>query len=221
MFQELEAVLNRLYPHRRWGEPDDEARFDGGLDGDAIEALSDELAQSLKASTFYREGSDEEYCDYIYVLCVGREPSLIQIRDAGIPLPLEFDHLPVQEQYLRMCVSRMAPVAGVQQTEVSLERDGTGLVLREAARAGVYDAPLLNRFRRLVAILPAYEITHLDFGEISHAPEGFESGPYSELYGGTPDIANYLFYPQPTNTVTTTALLSNVESKQLLAEKNV
>ncbi len=31
-------------------------------------------------------------------------------------------------------------------------------------RAGVYDAPLLARMQKLVAILPAYELLHVDFG---------------------------------------------------------
>ena len=72
---------------------------------------------------------------------------------------------------------------------------------RETPRAGVYDAPLLHRFQRLVALLPAYDILHVDFGEISAPPEGFDPGDYAERYGiAAPHRANYLFYPQPSTT---------------------
>jgi hypothetical protein len=73
----------------------------------------------------------------------------------------------------------------------------------ERPRAGVYDAPLLPRMQKLVAILPAYELLHVDFGEIAHAPPGYHAGVWRELFGGEPAIANYLFYPQPTTMVAT------------------
>ena len=79
-----------------------------------------------------------------------------------------------------------------------------GFLVREQPRAGVYDAPLLPRMQKLVAVLPAYDLMHLDFGEIAHAPPGFHAGVWRELYGAEPSIANYLFYPQPTTMVATT-----------------
>jgi hypothetical protein len=75
--------------------------------------------------------------------------------------------------------------------------------VNERPRAGVYDAPLLPRMQKLVAILPAYELLHVDFGEIAHAPPGYHAGAWRELFGGEPAIANYLFYPQPTTMVAT------------------
>ena len=60
--------------------------------------------------------------------------------------------------------------------------------------------------QKLVAILPAYELLHVDFGEIAHAPPGYHAGAWTKLFGGEPAIANYLFYPQPTTTVATTYL---------------
>ncbi len=63
----------------------------------------------------------------------------------------------------------------------------------------------------LVAILPAYELTHVDFGDIAHAPPGFLPGTWPDAYGlGTakPSIANYLFYPQPTTMVSSTLIPS-------------
>src|SRR5690606_355095 len=94
-------------------------------------------------------------------------------------------------------------MAGVQQIAMELGRAGGDFVMREVPRAGVYDAPLLRRFQRLVALLPAYDIVHLDFGEISGPPPGFHAGSYPGLYGGEPHTANYLFFPQPATMQTT------------------
>jgi len=206
MFRELDTVLERLYPTRTWGEPDDLARFDAGICEHDGEALAEEFAQELKASTFFREGGPEEYCDYIYVLALGREPSLIQIRDGEAPIPEEIGTEPIQEQYLRVCLSNMARFAGVQQTAMELTVSDGDIFISERPRPGVYDAPLLSRFQRLVAILPAYDITHLDFGEISAPPKGYESGDYAKLYGCEPHRSNYVFYPQPSNMHLTTCI---------------
>jgi hypothetical protein len=202
MLEVVEQVMSRLYPTRRWGEPDDDARFAAGIDDEDGQALADELARELDAATFFRRGGPDEYCDYIYVLCLGREPCLVQVRDGEVPVPAEIgEGALIREQYLRVCLSSMARVAGVQQTALELERLGDEAVIRESPRAGVYDAPLLRRFQRLVALLPAYDILHVDFGEISAPPEGFDPGDYAERYGvAAPHRANYLFYPQPTTT---------------------
>jgi hypothetical protein len=101
-------------------------------------------------------------------------------------------------------ISQRARVAAVQQVGVDLIKGQGGWLVRERPRAGVYDAPLLHRMQKLVAILPAYELLHVDFGEIAHAPPGFAPGVWRELFGGDPSIANYLFYPQPTTMVATT-----------------
>lgn len=206
MFRRVDDALQRLYPTQTWGQPDDAARFGAGICEHDGEALAEELAQQLDASTFYREGGPEEYCDYIYVLCIGREPSLIQIRDGQVPLPAEIGDEPIREQYLRVCLSNMARFAGVQQTAMELRMRDGDVCISEEPRPGVYDAPLLHRFQRLVAILPAYDITHLDFGEISAPPKGYRAGDYAALYGGEPHTCNYLFYPQPSNMRQTTWL---------------
>jgi hypothetical protein len=217
MFSAIDQALARLYPTRRWGEPDDLARFEAGVSSEDAQALAEELAYELDASTWYRPGEPEDYGDFIYVLCVGREPSLIQIREGEVPLPAELlegvapegtapEGTVIEEQYLRVCLSSMVRMAGVQQVAVTMERAGDALVIREAPRAGVFDAPFLRRFQRLVALLPAYDIAHLDFGDISTPAPGFDAGRYRELYGSEPHIANYLLLPQPSNTVTTTVL---------------
>lgn len=206
MFETMERALERLYPSRVWGHPDDRARAGAGLDADELHGLADELAAELDASAFVREGAEDEYCDYIYLLCIGREPCLVQLRDLAAPIPDELEGVAVNEQYLRLCVSTMAPVAGVQQVAMDLSWDPDGPVVRESPRPGVYDAPLLHRLQRLVALLPAYELVHVDFGEICAPLEGYRVGDYPRLYGGEPVAANYLFYPQPVTTRTTTAL---------------
>lgn len=206
MFGELEQVLERLYPTRTWGAPDDLARLDAGIDEADGHALAEELAASLDAATFFRAGEPEEFCDYIYVLCVGREPCLVQLRDGEVPVPAEIaadPHASIREQYLRVCLSHVARMAGVQQIAMSLDAVDGGYVITESPRSGVYDAPLLRRFQRLVSILPAYDILHLDFGEISAPPAGFSPGNYAALYGGEPHTANYLFFPQPSTTQVT------------------
>lgn len=200
MFAELEHVLLQLYPTRTWGALDDAARLGAGIDEDDGWALAEELARELDAATFFRAGEPEELCDYIYVLCVGREPCLVQVRDGDVPVPAEIAADPqatIREQYLRVCLSQVARMAGVQQTAMALDATDGGYLIREAPRSGVFDAPLLRRFQRLVSILPAYDILHLDFGEISAPPTGFAPGNYAELYGGEPHTANYLFFPQP------------------------
>jgi len=209
MFAAIDDVLAHLYPTRTWGELDPDAALDGGVDDGDVSGLADELAQELDAATFVRPGGDDELCDYVYVLCLGRPPCLIQVRDGGVPVPDEWDAAPdLRELYLRICLSRVARVAAVQQVAVDLvQTTDAGLLVREAPRAGVYDAPLLRRFQRLVALLPAYNLLHLDFGEITTAPRGFAPGAWAELYGtggaAEPAIANYLFFPQPATTAVT------------------
>jgi len=198
--------LARLYPTRTWGRPDDQERFGAGICHHDGESLAAELGQVLDASVLYRQGGEDEYCDFIEVLCIGREPSVAQMRYFGAPVPGDVASQPLRELYLRVCLSSMSRMAAVQQVAVHLDREGDDLVVREHPRPGVYDAPLLQRFQRLVATLPAYDIVNVDFGEISAPPDGYDPGDYAELYGGAPHVANYLFYPQPTNTHTQTLL---------------
>jgi hypothetical protein len=209
MMESVDRALADLYPTKTWGEPDDTRA--AGLSREDLAALADELATELKAATFHREGGDDEPCDYIYVLCMGRAPCVVQVRDHGVPVPAEWHDLAgsetepggITELYLRVVISQRAPVAAVQQVAVDLVRSDGGWLVRERPRAGVYDAPLLPRMQKLVATLPAYGLLHVDFGEIAHAPPGFAPGSWRELFGGDPSIANYLFYPQPTTMVAT------------------
>ncbi len=196
MLASVDRALELLYPTRTWGEPDDADA--SGLPADELAALADELASELNAATFVRAGGDDEPCDYIYILCLGRTPCAVQVRDHGVVAELG----DVSELYLRVVISQRARVAAVQQVAIDV-RDG---IVTETPRAGVYDAPLLPRMQKLVAILPAYELLHVDFGEIAHAPPGYHAGAWQRLYGGEPAIANYLFFPQPATMVSTTVL---------------
>ncbi len=202
MLEEVERVLSTLYPSRTWGEVVEPVEALGSID--ELAGLAEELATVLAAATFVRSGSDDEPCDYIDILCLGRTPCIVQVRDHGIGIPDEWRSTgSIQEMYLRIVISHRARVAAVQQVAIDVTAAPDGWVIREQPRAGVYDAPLLKRMQKLVAVLPAYDLLHLDFGEIAHAPPGFDPGTWTTLYGAAPAIANYLFYPHPTTMITT------------------
>jgi hypothetical protein len=204
MFAAIDETLARLYPTRRWAERDEEAGFGAGVSPDEGRAVARALASRLEALAVYRPGTAEETCDYVYVLCLGRTPSLFEIRE-GLAAPVEEGEL--DELYLRVALSTVARFAGVQQVAMHAARDSDGkLVITEAPRTGVFDPVLLKRFQALVAVLAQHDIRHLDFGEIVQAPEGFDPGDYAQRYGGAPAVANYLFFPQPSSTVTTSVV---------------
>lgn len=219
MMAAVDDALARIYPSRTWGEPDEQAALAlrGGPSALAelpsvLAALAEELARELAAATFVRFGGEDEPCDYLYILCLGRTPCLAQVRDHGVAAPSEWrpgDAL--HEQYLRLCVSHRAPMAVLQQVTLRAQLEGDWVTIREEPRAGVYDAPLLSRMQRAVALLPAYDLLHLDFGEIAGPPEGYDAGAWPALYGApgqgqaAPAIANYLFFPEPATMVSTVA----------------
>ncbi|HTJ43702.1 MAG TPA: hypothetical protein VL463_16465 [Kofleriaceae bacterium] len=204
----LEAVadaLDRLYPTQTWGERADTST---APDLEEIAALADELATELDAATFVVPGGPDAACDYIYVLAIGRPPCAVQVRDQGVPAPAEWEGGlgSISETYLRVCISHVARFAAVQEIAIDVGADAGGFVIRERPRAGVYSAPLLRRMQRLVAILPAYDLRHLDFGEISAPPPSFRGGSYAARFGAEPATANYLFFSEPATMVTTSWL---------------
>ncbi|HET6284298.1 MAG TPA: hypothetical protein VFH73_25300 [Polyangia bacterium] len=205
MFAAISETLERLYPSHRWSERDEEAAFRGGVTPGQGAALAQTLAQRLKALTLFQPGTAEETCDYVYVLCLGRSPSLIELREGAVAW-----HAPeadvIDELYLRVALSSVARFAGVQQVAMRLTRTSEALVITESPRTGVFDPVLLRRFQTLVAVLAEMDIRNIDFGEIMQPPEGFDPGDYASRYGGQPTVANYLFYPQPCSAVTTTVL---------------
>jgi hypothetical protein len=220
MLEAVDAALARLYPSRAWGQPRD-GQPGAGADLEAA-ALVDDLAQELDAAVFLRPGDPDGHCDFLYILCVGRPPCGVQVRDHGVPAPAEWRDAAVAagaepgpggtrgprvtESYLRVALSSLARMAVVQEVALEVSADGDGWLMRESPRAGVYSAPLLRRFQRLVSIFPAYDILHVDMGDISGPPPDFEPGAWPALYAGTPAITNYLFFPQPATMVSTTWL---------------
>ncbi|HVZ72233.1 MAG TPA: hypothetical protein VHJ20_07650 [Polyangia bacterium] len=206
MFAAVDEALARLYPTRRWAERDEAAGFGAGVTAAEGEALSRALASRLQTLALHRPGTAEETCDYIYVLCVGRTPSIVE-RVHGVVASI--DDAPgdgaIDELYLRVALSTVARFAGVQQVALRARRGDDGaLVVDEEVRAGVFDPILLPRFQKLVAVLAEHDVRHLDFGEIVEPPADFDPGDYADRYGGAPAIANYLFFPQPATLVTTT-----------------
>lgn len=202
MFAAVDEALVRLYPSRRWGERDEAAAFRAGVTGYGP-ALADRLAAALKALAVHRPGAPEELCDFVYVLCLGRQPALIEVREGLVPPDVDGV---VDELYLRVALSSVAPVAAVQQVALSGQIVDGALVIAEAPRTGVFDPVLLPRFQKLVAVLTELDIRHLDFGDLTQPPTGFDPGDYAARYGGAPTIANYFFYPQPASAITTTVV---------------
>jgi hypothetical protein len=213
MFAAIDAALARLYPTRRWDERDEAAGFGAGLGAGEGDALAAALAARLHAATLYRPGAADETCDYVYVLCMGRTPSLVELRESALEagaagaLRDAIAEGAVTEVYLRVALSTLAPFAAVQEVVLTAADSGDGtVVVTEAPRAGIFEPGLLKRLQALVAVLAERNIRHLDFGEIVEPPAGFDPGAYADDYGGAPGIANYLFYPQPPAAIATTTL---------------
>lgn len=192
----IAEALARVYPSGTWGQPDDEARFGTGVGEGEARRLARALSTATRAPTFHRPGAPEDLCEFVYVLCVGREPALVEVRDGCAAA--EGDG--VRERYLRVALSTVARMATVQ--EVAMELDGG--VLREIPQPGVYDGKLLKRMRAIVDLVEAHDLEHLDFGMVDKPCE-LAPGDYVERYGTEPSIVNYLFYAQPARTTVISA----------------
>jgi hypothetical protein len=200
--QLLGSLLPRLYPSGRWGVPDDEACFRQGVTAREGRRLARNAAEVLQAPARFVPGDATEGCDYVYVLCVGREPGLVDLRDRpAIDLP---DGDRIRERYLRAALSTMARIAAVQEIAFELDREGDVYIVREKPRDGVYDPILLARTQKLVDLLVGADITYLDFGLLTKPAtryaEGLVDADYEERYGQPAATVNWLFYPQPATT---------------------
>jgi hypothetical protein len=224
MFHALDEALDRLYPTRCWSERDEVAAFGAGLAPGEGDGLAAALAGRLHAATLFRPGSPEETCDYVYVLCVGRTPSLIELAHGALgeleaaALRASVSDGAITETYLRVALSTLARFAAVQEVRLEARLVDGEVALTESPRAGVFDPALLRRLRTLVAVLSEREIRNLDFGEIVEPPAGFDPGDYGELWRGVPGIANYLFFPQPPSTVASITLPPSLELRVELGE---
>jgi len=206
MFERIDDAMARLYPDRRWRAPAPTARGVRDATDDAA-ALADELADALNAATFVRTATPTDSA-FIYVLCQGRPPCAVPVRDGDLPIPDEWQTLPagqpIEERYLRIALATQLPFAAVQEVAVDVTIEPDGVLIRERPSAGVYSAPLLPRMQRLVATLPAYGRLNIDMGEISGPPADFDAGEWPGLYAGTPAIVNYLFFAAPATMAITT-----------------
>jgi hypothetical protein len=198
----IDEVLASIYPGRTWGQPDDEARFRAGIREREARALARSLSTVTKAPTYFREGGPDDLCHYIYVLCLGREPSLVDVRD-GLAPP-EADR--VRERYLRVHLSTVGRLATIQEVAMELDQTPDGWLLRELPQPGVYDAKLLKRMRAVVDLVEASDIEHLDFGMVDKPVADADVAAYSERYGVAPALVNFLFYAQPARTSATVLL---------------
>jgi hypothetical protein len=211
MFAAIDQAMARLYPTQRWDQRhDDGAALGEGVARALTAALAERGERRLDAPALLRPGGPDELCDFVYFLCFGRRPSLLELRE-GVASPSLFAGAgPLEELHLRVALSAVAPFAAVQQVTLRLHAaaDDGGLFVDEAPRAGVFDPVLLPRMRKLVAVLAELGVRHLDFGEISAPPDGYHPGDYGDRYGAgaLPALANYLFFPQPTSAITTTAI---------------
>jgi hypothetical protein len=204
----LGELLGRLYPDRRWGEIDDGARFRAGIGEAEGRRLARRMASVLEAPTYFRPGEDDSLSDMIYVLCVGRAPGLVELRDAEALDGLDGDHL--RERYLRVALSSVARVGALQEVSFELDRDDGTFVVRELPRDGVYDPILLRRTQRLIELLVESDVAYIDFGLLAKPPDGYLAGfsddAYREAYGQPARTVNYLFYPQPSTVVGVTCV---------------
>ncbi len=201
----LDELIDTVYPTKAWGLPDDEARFGTGVRMSEVQRLSRALSVATRAPTLVRAGRDEDLCNFVYILCVGRTPSLLDVRDELAAL--EPGAASVRERYLRVALSTVARIATVQEIVMELDLLPTGEAeIRELPRPGVYDKVLLKRMRAVVDLLLASDLTHLDFGLLDKPVLGADESRYLERYAETPRIVNYLFYAQPPSTASVTFL---------------
>ena len=200
--QFLDALLPSLYPSRTLGELDVQVAFEGGLTEDDGLLLGQQLATATKAPVYLLPPRDDELCRYLYVLCVGREPPLCQLVQSHVIRDLESDR--ISERYLRVALSSVARVACVQEVamELRLAADDAGptlAVISEQPRSGVFDPILLKRLQKIVDLLSAYDIRHLDLGVIEQPASSlglFDRG-FAERFGCEPSIGNFLLFSAP------------------------
>lgn len=201
----IAQTLAAVYPDATWGRPDDEARFRAGIRAREAQALARSISAAARAPTFFRDGGPDDLCHYVWVLCLGREPALVDVRD-GLATP-EDDH--VRERYLRVHFSTVARIATIQEVALELDRAPEGWLLRELPQPGVYDPKLLKRMRAIVDLVEASDIEHLDFGLVDKPHAAASPGDYEARYGVQPALVNFLFYAQPARTAATILLHPN------------
>jgi len=205
----IAETIARMYPTRRWGEVDDGARLRAGVPAALGQRLARAAARTLGAPAWFRPGAEDELCDWLWILCVGRQPSLLELREGLVPADCLIENK-IQESYLRVALSSLMPAATMQEVQMRMRRlDDGSLELQERTRDGVFDPLLLKRMQKTVDLLVAAGLSHLDFGmlrEDAPAEPAIDFGDYRERYGAAPSAVALLFYPQPAVSITTLLL---------------
>lgn len=197
----LDGLLPRLYPSRIYGQLDVATAFDEGIPQAECELIGQRIATVTKAPVYLVSPSDDDLCRYLYVLCVGREPPLVALRQSATLCDLEADR--IRERYLRVALSSVARVACVQEVAMELdfstEQGDPIAVVRELPRGGVFDPLLLKRLQRIVDLLTAYDIRHLDLGILEQPASGLglSDAGFADRFGVEPRLGNYLFFAAP------------------------
>ena len=230
----LDALIAQCYPQGCWGDPRLSDVDDAGIPAAEVLTLAHEIATVNKAPCYVVPGGEDDLCHFIYVLCLGREPSLIELRDEvqrGLrpTLWLEGDHL--RERYLRLSLSTLTRAACVQEVALELDLDPAEAgapgsppqspsasrvdplaQLREVPLPGVFTAGLMKRLQRIVDLLAAHGIEHLDMGllDVDASAFGLRPGEYAERFGAEPSLLNYFFYAQPVQMTTVSWLPAEV-----------
>lgn len=239
----LDRLLAELYPSRRWGQPDEARCFRNGLGEAEVLRLGQQLADVLKAPVYFVPGGPDDFCDFLYVLCVGRPPALVELRAEpeaaatadGATGALTPEAAAIRERYLRLCCSRIVRAVCVQEVAMELElgaaasdgSDGAApdlasvAVIKELPLPGVFDPKLLKRFQKTVDLLMAQGIEHLDMGllDVPAGQRELDGTAYVERYGDEPALLNFFFYAQPVRTAALSFVpLSRVAQAQAAAE---
>lgn len=220
----LNSLIAQLYPQRTWGDPWLANPDEAGIHVPELLTLAHELSTVNKAPCYIVPGGEDDLCHFIYVLCLGREPSLLELRDEvqrgqRPHLWLEGDHL--RERYLRLSLSTLTRAACVQEVALELDLDptpptaadpATPAALREVPMPGVFTVALLKRLQRTVDLLQAHDIEHLDMGllDVDAQAFGLHPGDYPSRFGVPPALLNYFFYAQPVQTTTVSWLPADV-----------
>ena len=220
MMEEVTVTLDRLYPSKRWHERADHLAVGSGVTEEEGRHLAQAFAAKLKAFALSKPGAPEDFSDYIYILCFGRQPSILELREGLVGLPqfveaaAEGEAGGIKELYLRVALSSLAGFAAVQEVRMSLSLAGddvtgsnSSAIAEEQIRAGVFDPILLARYQKLVAVLAEHNIRNIDFGEINEPPEGFDGSQHEDMFGAPATVANYLFFAGPAAGVTAAAIV--------------
>lgn len=219
----LQALVQELYPTGNWGELSRDWTAEPPIGARQTLALAEQLATALKVPVYIQPGGEEDLCDFLYVLCVGREPGIVELRE-GLSEEaswLEADRL--RERYLRIALSSVCRAACVQEVAMELDLDpetpGTA-VIKELALPGVFDPQLMKRMQKTVDLLLAHQIDHLDMGllDVDAAQLALRGGDYAARYGTPPAVLNFLFYAQPVQTQRTSYLWAKAANRRAAME---